>query len=151
MATTFPIGFSLAEVLHPTQTARHPVSRTVCSADTRKFNIIIASPLLHDVVGAHHVVGLVLLEMAVPEIASGISLKRNVDPRDHIGRTLHHILPAPLIRIGRKRRAGKAKRSFLHEVKVTIEGPAIHHLEAHMMEMNGVRIVGKIHQGPDLR
>src|SRR5271156_2716535 len=110
IATTSPIGLPLPGVLHPTLRTKirigNPAKRTKCRLGTFKLCIIIklrpsSLALLQDEVGTHHVVRFVLLHMTMPEILSGISRKRDVNARDHVGRTLDDILPPLLIRIGR--------------------------------------------------
>src|ERR1700688_3551887 len=105
IATTSPIGLSLPTVRHPTLRIRirigNPARRTKCRLETFKLGIIITLALLQDDVRTHHVVSFVLLHMTVPEIASWISIKRNVNARDHVGRALDDIFPPLLIRIGR--------------------------------------------------
>ena len=86
------------------------------------------------------------LDVAMPEIAAGIAGKRNVDARDHVGRALHHILPTTLIRVGWECFSGEAKRGVLQQVEVAVKLAAIDHLEANVMEMDGMGILGQIDQ-----
>lgn len=109
--------------------------------------IIIALALLQDDIGTHHVVSFVLLDMTVPEIASGIPRKRNVNARDHVGRALDDILPSSFIWIGPYCGAGKTQCSVLEQINVPVKRPAIHHLEANVMKMNRMGIVGKVDEG----
>ena len=61
------------------------------------------------------------LHVTMPEIAAGKSIKRDVDARDHSGRTLHYVLPPGFIGIRPKNIPGKAQRSVLQQVDVAIE------------------------------
>src|SRR4051794_35662256 len=63
------------------------------------------SGALHDLERPHHLVGGVLEHVAVPDVAPGVALEPDDDPRDRLGVRLHGVLPAELGRLGEDRRA----------------------------------------------
>lgn len=101
-----------------------------------------------DEVGAHHVVGLVLEDVAVPEVFAGVALERNDDARDCVGWALHNVFPTEFVRCGWKEIAS-GDELFVREIVVDGEALAVEDLEAHHVQMDRVDVFGEVDEGPD--
>src|ERR1700735_1689980 len=95
----------------------------------------------NDLVWPHHLVVLMLQQMTVPDVASGISLEWNNDPRDRARRSAYCVLHSGFIRIRRKSRA-RVANSLFQQILVDIQRAPVQDLKPHQMEMNGMGVVG---------
>src|ERR1700743_2998445 len=85
----------------------------LCCAKTKKeFDGPAAERSRRYQIGAHHVVGFVLQDVAMPEILAGISAERNNNPRHCSGRTLHDVFPSHFMRGRMHHRACEAEFCF---------------------------------------
>src|SRR5271156_3893528 len=108
-------------------------------------------PLRHrrdDFVRAHHLVVLVLEQMAMPDVTVGEALEARDDPCDHSGIGADGVLPAGFVRIGRRGGSEIADRSMLLIVE-HVERAAVENLKANQMQMDGMRVLGEVDEVPD--
>jgi hypothetical protein len=101
-----------------------------------------------DLEGAHHLVGFVFEEMAVPGVAACVSVKADDDAGDGTGEGADGVFPAHFAGLGVGYGAGP-EEFFVHAVFVDVEIAAIEHLEADHVEMDGVGVVGEVDEAPD--
>src|SRR5581483_1391081 len=100
-------------------------------------------------VGTHHFVVAMFENVAMPHVAAGESFKAHDDARNHAGIGAHGILPTCLVRLGRNSGASESE-DVLVLIGKSIEAPAIENLKSNEMEMNGMGVVGQVHQIPYL-
>src|SRR5579862_2263327 len=102
-----------------------------------------------DDVGSHHLVVLVLEHVAVPDVAASIAFELDDDACDREGVNTGNVLPSHLA--GSESVGGSGEDDLAGElVDSYIEGPAVEHLEADHVQVDGVGVVGEIDEGPDL-
>src|SRR5215510_13869175 len=125
---------------------------------------MICSPTLPDhVVRTHHFVLFVLQDMAVENISERISWigvrcrRRQVVPRDEAddlpGQGDHGVLPRrPFVRTCRDR--GPGEDDLVHPgilcERVGVERPPVENLELHKMDVNRMRVPGRVDEAPFL-
>ena len=105
--------------------------------------------LREHIVGAHHFVVFVFEDVAVPDIAAGESLKPHDDARHHSRIGAHGVFPSGFARLRRHCGADVAHLA-LRRINLRFEGPAVEYLESNQMKMDGMRVVGKVEEVPDL-
>src|SRR5262249_50050317 len=89
-----------------------------------------------------------LQKVTMPDVSPGVSLEFHDNARDHARMSLHRILPAHFI-------CGWGHdRSDVHDLPAFIvilrfEWSPVEHLETYHVQMDRMRVVGKIKQAPD--
>ena len=101
-----------------------------------------------DVVWPHHLVVLVFEQVAVPYVATRVAFKLCYDARNHPRMRLNCIFPSRLVSRTRHRRANVSDRSIF-VVILWLKGATVQNLEPDRVQVDRVRIVGKIHESPD--
>ena len=87
--------------------------------------------------------------MAVPDVAAGVSGKRNDDAGYGFGMGFDGVFPAAFVRLRPRSVADVLKLLVVEEV-VHVEGVAIENLETDQVQMDGMNILGGIDEAPDL-
>src|ERR1019366_2149281 len=100
-----------------------------------------------DLIGAHHLVVLMLEDVAVPDVTARISGKRNDAARERLGVHARHILPAELICLRARGRVREPQRAESHELKCG-ETAAIENLQTHNVKMYRMHIVSEVQESP---
>ena len=96
-----------------------------------------------DDIGTHHLVVFVLEHVTVPDVASGVAFKFHDDAGDSEGIGSDGIFPSKLA--GGEGNGGAGEDDFSGElVDGNIERPAVKHLEADEVEVDGMGVVGQI-------
>src|SRR6266511_5392413 len=88
-----------------------------------------------DSVWSHHLVVLVLQDVAVPHVQAR-EIEQRLDPRDLVRVSDDRVLVARLPTLGGSR--------------ATFERLAVHHLELHLVDVGGVGVLGEVVDFPDL-
>src|SRR5271166_5103146 len=90
----------------------------------------------HHLKRSHHLVILVLEDVAMPHIPSCVSIKANDDARDHARLSANCIFPSHFIRIRRDGRSSElefAPAQVVHDIEIA----PVENLETHQMKMDG--------------
>src|SRR5271166_2529107 len=90
-----------------------------------------------------------LQDVAVPDVAAGVSLKWNDDAGDHGGVGADGVLPAGLLGGGRLGETEEVEYA-LGLIFEGVKGAAVEDLEAHQVQVDGVRVVGEVDKLPYL-
>ncbi len=117
--------------------------------DANLWSFAAGSRSGYDFEGAHHVVGFVFEDVAVVEVFAGVAFEANDDARYGACRALNGVFPTKFVGCWRLRRCNKA-HFFGGHVLEGIESAAVEDLEAHEMNVHGVRVLGLVNQLPDL-
>ncbi len=97
---------------------------------------------------AHHVVGFVFEDVAVVEVFAGVAFEADDDARYCTGRALNGVFPAKFIGFRRLCRCNKT-HLFRGHVLEGVEGAAVEELEAHEVDVHGVRVFCLVDELPD--
>src|SRR5215471_6095290 len=103
----------------------------------------------NDLIRPHHFVVLMFEKVAVPDIAARIAFELGDNASDHSRMGLDCIFPSRLVGCWRNRHSD----IFYGSVPVVVlrfKRAPVQHLKANTVEVDWVRIIGKIHQPPDL-
>jgi len=85
----------------------------------------------------------------VPDIASGMAFEFDDDAGDGEGVDADRVLPSALV--GRQFDGGSGEDDLAGElVDGEIEGPAVEHLKADHVQVDGVGVVGEVDEGPEM-
>src|SRR5271166_2690375 len=94
----------------------------------------------HDLIRPHHLVVLVLEDVAVPDVTAGKAFEGHDDSCDHLPISPHRVLPSSFARSGQFARAKKLE-FVLGLIDPWFVVLAIENLEAYQMQMDGVCVV----------
>src|SRR5580658_2150332 len=87
-------------------------------------------------IGTHHLIVFVFQNVAVPDVASGVSFERSDDARNHSRIGAHRILPSRFASLGGRDAAGISKH-VLVLISEGVKTAAVQDLETHQVQMNG--------------
>src|SRR5208283_2800572 len=102
----------------------------------------------HNLVRPHHLVVLVLEDVAVPDVTSGKAFEGHDDSCDHLPVSPHRVLPSSFAWRGRLDWA-KELEFVLGLIDPGFVVPPIKNLETYQMQMDGVCVVGGVDEAPD--
>src|ERR1700757_780299 len=88
-------------------------------------------------------------DMAMPDVAAGVSFETGNDPRDHCRFSSDRVLPSGFIGIGWNSRPNVNDLAAV-VIGELIEWPAVEDLKTHQMKMDRVNVGSEINQIPDL-
>ena len=99
---------------------------------------------------SHHFVVFVFEDMAVPDVAAGVSVEGDDDACDHGGVGAYRIFPSHFFGRGGLGGSEEVQRA-LGLIFKGVERAAVEDLEADQMQVDGVGVVGEVDELPYLR